>query len=282
MRHIHPSLLKNLSRSNLYSTFLQRAYDQIMHELCLQQLPVVMAIDRASLVGEDGPTHHGIFDVGYLRVLPHCIIVSPKDPAELQFMLRWSLEQAEPVAIRYARGGIVCGKPLGAPTSFSLGKSEMLRTGKDVALIALGSMVYPALSVAERLATEGIEAMVVNARFVKPLDEEMVKLAALQTGCLVTLEESQIAGGFGSAVSESLDRLSLTAIHHLRIGLPDAFIEHGKRGELLKHCELDPESLYCRISRWYQTAKTPGEPAAGSTSTTDRSRELRLLTESST
>jgi len=236
----------------VYSTFLQRAYDQIMHEICLQDLPVVLAIDRAGLVGEDGPTHHGVFDIAYLRVLPNCSILSPKDPVELSAMLRWSLQQDRPVAIRYSRGGIVCGELLSRTARpIMLGKSEMLRTGKDLALLALGSLVYPALAVAEELSRQGIDATVINARFVKPLDEAMVKHAA-QLGAVVTLEEAQIAGGFGSAVSETLDALDCSAIPHLRIGLPDGFVEHGKRSELLSRCGLDPGSLVRRILRWYQ------------------------------
>ena len=257
----------------IYSTFLQRAYDQIMHEMCLQRLPVVLAIDRASLVGEDGPTHHGVFDVAYLRVLPHLTVMSPKDPAEMRAMLRWALEQPGPVAIRYARGGILCGEsldspreggarsgralsvsksePPGKPAKVVGGKSEVLRQGRDLTLVALGSMVYPALRVAEELARDGIEATVVNARFVKPLDEAMVRQAA-QLGAIVTLEESQIAGGFGSAVSEALSALELSGVPQLRIGLPDAFVEHGTRDELLRLCQLDPESLTTRINQWYQ------------------------------
>ncbi len=243
----------------IYSTFLQRAYDQIMHELCLQELPVILAIDRAGLVGEDGPTHHGVFDIAYLRALPNLALCSPKDPAELRAMLQWALEQPQPVAIRYARGGIVCGEPLGKPGKIVSGKAELLRSGRHLALFALGSLVYPALKVAEDLAREGVDAMVVNSRFVKPLDEAMVKQAAAQAGCLVTLEEGQTAGGFGSAVSETLDALGLSAVPHLRIGLPDRFIPHGKRSELLTLCELDPDSLTQRVSRWYQTVKTSAE-----------------------
>jgi len=238
----------------VYSTFLQRAFDQIMHEVCLQELPVILAIDRAGLVGEDGPTHHGVFDIAYLRVLPNLLIASPKDPAELRAMLHWALEQDKPVALRYARGGIICGEPLGKPAKVVTGKSELLRQGKHVTLLALGSLVYPALQVSESLARDGIEAAVVNARFIKPLDELMVKHAA-QTGCLVTLEEAQIAGGFGSAVSEALDALGCPPVAHLRIGLPDGFVEHGKRSELLRLCRLDPESLAQRISRWYHSLK---------------------------
>ncbi|MBI4004280.1 MAG: 1-deoxy-D-xylulose-5-phosphate synthase [Candidatus Omnitrophica bacterium] len=250
----------------IYSTFLQRAYDQIVHEMCLQRLPVILAIDRASLVGEDGPTHHGVFDVAYLRVLPNLVVMSPKDPDELRAMLRWALEQEGPVAIRYARGGIVCGEPLGKPTNIAGGKAERLRPGKDVALLALGSMVYPALKVADALARDGIDAMVINARFVKPIDEAAVRQAA-QLGRLVTLEEAQLAGGFGSAVAEALERLGLSAVPRLAIGLPDQFIEHGKRDQLLTLSQLDPESLTARIAAWYHAARTPTD-------------ELSLLTKS--
>ncbi len=250
----------------VYSTFLQRAYDQLMHELCLQRVPVILAIDRAGLVGEDGPTHHGVFDIAYLRTLPDMAVLAPKDPEELRAMLRWALTQELPVAIRYPRGGIVCGTPLGKPVKIQAGRSETLRQGSDVALIALGSMVYPALEAAERLARDGIEAAIINARFVKPLDETMVKQLATQIGRIVTLEEGQVAGGFGSAVSEALDAMRLSSTHQLRIGLPDAFVEHGKRSELLKRAQLDPENLAHRISRWSHIAKAPSE-------------ESRLLTE---
>ena len=242
----------------IYSTFLQRAFDQIMHEVCLQQVPVVLAIDRAGLVGEDGPTHHGVFDIAYLRILPNLAVVSPKDPDELRAMLRWALEQDGPVALRYNRGGIMCGTPLGRPAKLAMGKAEMLREGPDLALVAIGSMVYPALHVARELAREGISAMVVNARFVKPLDQAMVRRAA-QTGRIVTLEEAQVPGGFGSAVSEALDALGLSATAHLRIGLPDTFVEHGKRTELLARVQLDPESLTTRVRAWYHTVR----PARG-------------------
>ncbi len=252
----------------IYSTFLQRAYDQIMHDMCLQELPVVLAIDRGGLVGEDGPTHHGVFDIAYLRTLPHLVVLSPKDPDELRAMLRWALEQDRPVALRYARGGIVCGEPLGKPGKIVSARAEVLRHGRDVALVALGSMVYPALKAAESLAREGIEALVVNARFVKPLDEAMVRQVA-RLGRIVTLEEGQIAGGFGSAVSEALDAAGLSTVPHLRIGLPDAFVQHGKRHELLTLCRLDPESLTARILAWFHTTPA-GKPES-----------LSFLTESS-
>jgi 1-deoxy-D-xylulose-5-phosphate synthase len=226
-----------------------------MHEMCLQDLPVILALDRAGLVGEDGPTHHGVFDIAYLRVLPKISVLSPKDPAELRAMLQWALEQSGPVALRYARGGIVCGEPLGRPAKIASATAEPLRAGKDAALLALGSMVYPALAAAGELSAERIDAAVVNARFVKPLDLDMVRQAA-QCGAIVTLEEAQVAGGFGSAVSEALDQLGLSKTPHLRIGLPDGFVEHGKRSELLALCKLDPASLTRRISEWFTGVKS--------------------------
>ena len=252
----------------IYSTFMQRAFDQIMHEACLQKLPMVLALDRAGLVGEDGPTHHGVFDVAYLRVLPNIAMISPKDPDELRAMLRWAFDQPVPVALRYSRGGIVCGEPLGKPARIVSGQAEVLREGTQVALVALGSMVYPALKVADELAKEGISAMVVNARFVKPFDDALLKTIAHQIGRIVTLEESQIAGGFGSAVSESIDRTGCPPVALLRIGIPDAFIEHGGRQQLLDLCKLDPASVTKTVLNWYH--RSP----AGSAS-----NEARVLTE---
>jgi 1-deoxy-D-xylulose-5-phosphate synthase len=241
----------------IYSSFMQRAFDQIMHEVSLQRLPIVLALDRAGLVGEDGPTHHGAFDLAYLRVLPNMTVVSPKDPEEMRAMLRWAIEQDGPVAIRYSRGGIVCGEPLGKPGRIVSGRGEILREGTQVALIALGSLVYPALKVAENLAAEGISAMVVNARFVKPIDEELIRQIVSQVGRIVTLEEAQIAGGFGSAVSEALDRRSCPPVPFLRIGLPDVFVEHGSRAQLLELCMLNPERLTKTIFAWFHQSLLP-------------------------
>ena len=253
-----------------YSTFLQRAYDQIMHELCLQNLPVILAIDRGGLVGEDGPTHHGAFDIAYLRPLPNMVVISPKDPDELRSMLRWALacpgsesegqagEAPGPVAIRYSRGGIV-GEPLGKSAKIVLGKSELLRQGKDLAILALGSLTYPALEAAANLKREGIDSAVVNARFVKPLDQTLLRQMATQCNALVTIEEGVVAGGFGSAVSESLEAMGLHTVPLLRIGLPDQFIEHGKRAELLKLCQLDADGLSRRIGAWFTALKAQTE-----------------------
>ena len=288
----------------MYSTFLQRAFDQIMHELCLQNLPVVLAIDRGGLVGEDGPTHHGAFDLTYLRPLPNLVVMSPKDPDELRAMLRWALarpgseidpasqapalaggagrrdvapegrtcgtpglpgglhgragEARGPVAIRYPRGGIA-GELVGKCARIVLGKAELLRPGDDLAILALGSLVYPALEVAARLRRDGIEAAVVNARFAKPLDRALLRQLATQTGALVTLEEGQVAGGFGSAVSEALEAMGLHAVPLHRIGLPDRFLEHGKRAELLTLYQLDADGLTQRIATWFNALKASAD-----------------------
>jgi 1-deoxy-D-xylulose-5-phosphate synthase len=222
-----------------------------MHEVCLQRLPVVLALDRACLVGEDGATHHGIFDVAYLRVLPGIAVVSPKDAEELRAMLRWALQQDFPIALRYARGGIVCGEPLGEPAPVVYGQSEVLREGRHVAIWALGSLVYPALAVAQALAAQGIEATVVNARFVKPLDKAYIQQLGKIVPYWVSLEESQLAGGFGSALAEALDECGLHHVALHRIGLPDRFIEHGTRQQLLRDVGMDPVSLIQQITQWY-------------------------------
>ena len=167
-------------------------------------------------------------------------------------MLRWALEQNAPVALRYARGGIMEGTATGKCPKMQLGKSETVRQGKDLAIIAIGNMVYTALKAAETLAAEGVKATVVNARFIKPLDELMIKKVVQTCGRIVTVEESQIAGGFGSAVSEAMDQMGLSTTPHLRVGLADTFVEHGKRHELLRLTRMDSEGLTSRIREWLQ------------------------------
>ena len=260
-----------------YSTFLQRAYDQIMHELSLQNLPVILAIDRGGLVGEDGPTHHGAFDISYLRPLPNMVVISPKDPDELRSMLRWALEAPGPVAIRYSRGGIA-GEPLDKPAKIALGKAELLRQGKDLAILALGSLAYPALEAAANLKREGIDVAVVNARFVKPLDQMLLRQMATQCHALVTIEEGMVAGGFGSAVSEALETIGLHTVPLLRIGLPDQFIEHGKRAELLALCQLDADGLSRRILTWYSDVTTEFRVASSEFHVEPETRNPKLET----
>ncbi len=228
----------------IYSTFTQRAYDQVVHDLCLQNLPVTLAMDRAGLVGEDGPTHHGAFDIAYLRHVPNMVVMAPKDENELQHMIKTAVEHRGPAAVRYPRGtgwGVPMDQEL---KKLEIGKGELLRDGGDLAIIAIGNMVYPSVQAAERLADEGISAAVVNARFIKPLDEELILRAARKAGRVVTVEEHVLLGGFGSAVLECLDANRVSGIKTLRIGLPDDFIEHGSQKVLRKKYGLDADGIY--------------------------------------
>jgi 1-deoxy-D-xylulose-5-phosphate synthase len=231
----------------IYSTFMQRAYDQVMHDLCLQNLPVTIAMDRAGLVGEDGPTHHGVFDIAYLRHLPNMIIMAPKDENELQHMVRTAVEHDGPSAVRYPRGtglGVPMDQELQA---LPIGKGELLRDGGDLVIIAIGNMVKPSLDAAEQLGTGGISAAVVNARFVKPLDEELIIRMAKKAGRVVTVEEHALQGGFGSAVIEILENHRTAGIKTLRIGLPDRFIEHGPQAVLRQKYGLDADGITASV-----------------------------------
>ena len=227
----------------IYSTFLQRAFDQILHDVCIQNLPVVFCLDRAGIVGEDGPTHHGVFDLGYLRILPNMVVMSPKDENELQHMLHTALKHPGPVAIRYPRG-----EGIGVPLDdrllrIPIGRAELLRSGQDVALLALGSGVPPSLIAAQRLSDEGISATVVNARFAKPLDRVMITRLAKKHKYLVTVEEHVLSGGFGSAVLELLEEERVFSVPVKRIGIPDRFIEQGPQHILREQLGLTPEGI---------------------------------------
>ena len=216
----------------IYSTFLQRAYDQIVHDVCLQRLPVTFAIDRAGFAGDDGRTHHGIFDLSYLRCLPNMTIMAPRDENELRHMLATAIQDIDgPVAIRYPRGAGI-GVPMTDPLhALPVGRAETLRTGSDVAILAVGSMVLPAERAADMLLDEGISATVVNARFVKPLDKYLIKSLAATTGALVTVEESARAGGFGSAVLEVLEEIGDPVAVRV-LGVPDRVFEQASQGRL--------------------------------------------------
>ncbi len=232
----------------IYSTFLQRAFDQIIHDVALQNLHVVFAIDRAGLVGADGPTHHGAFDLSYLRLIPGMVIMAPKDESELRDMLYTAtIYNKGPVAIRYPRGNGV-GVPL--KDNFDLieiGKAEILKDGKDLAILAIGNMVYPSLKAAEKLGKYGIDAMVVNMRFVKPLDEALLDEIFEKFDKVVTVEENTIKGGFGSAVVEYAVSKGVKNVEFLIHGLPDEFIEHGTQEELHRILKLDPDGIVEKI-----------------------------------
>ncbi len=239
----------------IYSTFMQRAYDQVVHDLCLQNLPVTLALDRAGLVGEDGPTHHGVFDIAYLRHIPNIIVMAPKDENELQHMIKTAVEYEGPTAIRYPRG-IGNGVPMDQELkNLSIGKAELIRDGRDVAIIAIGTMVTPSVEAAERLSAEGISVAVINARFVKPLDEEMILSVAKKTGWIVTVEEHALMGGFGSAVLECLDAQGVTGIKTHRIGLPDMYIEHGPQAVLRQKYGLDANGIYSSVREFVEKSR---------------------------
>lgn len=225
----------------IYSTFLQRAYDEIVHDVCLQKLPVIFAIDRAGIVGEDGPTHHGLFDISYLRHIPNLVFMSPKDGAELKQMLEFAIKYQGPIAIRYPRGRVPDNLFTGSEVT--MGKGEILRNGTDIALIATGSCVIPALNAAEKLEKDGINATVVNARFIKPLDKELVLSIASKISKIVTIEESSLQGGFGSSVLECLNDSGIE-VKVRRLGIPDRFVEQGQPDRLRAKYGLDDEGIY--------------------------------------
>lgn len=227
----------------IYSTFLQRAYDQILHDVCLQNLPVVFAVDRAGIVGEDGATHQGLFDLSYLRNLPRLVIMAPKDENELRHMLKTAVGCGSPVAVRYPRGKGV-GVPLDSEIStLPLGRGEVLHDGTDLAIIAVGSTVYPALQAARKLAVEGIGVKVINARFIKPLDAELLLGTARSVKRIMTMEENVLDGGFGSAVLELFAQNDVTGVTVQRLGIRDQFVEHAKQSELRAQLGLDEEGI---------------------------------------
>ncbi|MBI5709988.1 MAG: 1-deoxy-D-xylulose-5-phosphate synthase [Candidatus Eisenbacteria bacterium] len=241
----------------IYSTFLQRAFDQIVHDVAVQDLRIVLAVDRAGLVGEDGAPQHGAFDVSYLRMIPGMTLMQPRNGEELRDML-WTAAHHEkgPVAVRFPRASIPEEKlPEGEARLLPVGISEQLRAGGDVALFALGTMVAPALKAADLLAEQGVSATVVNARFVCPLDERAIAGLAASVGRLVTVEENVPMGGFGSAVSECLDRGGLSATPLLRIALPEQFVTHGQRDQLLQRVGLDAPGIARRTLDWLRSTQ---------------------------
>jgi 1-deoxy-D-xylulose-5-phosphate synthase len=242
----------------IYSTFLQRAYDEIIHDVCLQDLPVVFAIDRAGIVGEDGPTHQGLFDISFLRHIPNLIVMAPKDGYEMKEMLKLALAHKGPAALRYPRGKVSPYARFGVGrTVLEMGKSEIITDGKDLAFIAVGNAVYPALKAAAMLKKDGIDACVVNARFIKPIDEEGIRAICERTKRIITVEENLLAGGFGSSVLEylSLEGLHDVAVH--RIGINDEFVEHGSQALLRKQYGLDEDGIYQAATAFLKISSHP-------------------------
>jgi 1-deoxy-D-xylulose-5-phosphate synthase len=235
----------------IYSTFLQRAYDQIVHDVCIQNLPVFFCLDRAGIVGDDGPTHQGMYDIAYLRCLPNIVVMAPKDEAELQQMVVTGVNHDGPIAMRYPRGNGY-GVPLMEEgwEAIPIGKGELLRSGDDVLLVAYGSMVHTAMQAAEILSEHGVEATVVNARFVKPIDTELIVPLAKRIGRVVTLEEGCIMGGFGSALTEALMEHDVV-VPVKRIGVPDQLVEHAKPDEAKAELGLTGSKIAERVREAY-------------------------------
>lgn len=236
----------------IYSTFLQRAYDQVVHDICLMNIPVTFAMDRAGVVGEDGATHQGFYDIAYLRTLPNMVIMAPKDENELRHMLKTAIYHPGPAALRYPRGASL-GIPMDAEIKeLEIGKGEVLREGTDISLVAYGHMVYPAMEVAQMLEKDGVSVGVINARFVKPLDADLITRYARASRCVVTLEEHSVQGGFGSAVLEALHENILHPVAVKCIGVGDRVVEHGAPKLLRRDLKLDLEGIFDTIQKFYK------------------------------
>jgi 1-deoxy-D-xylulose-5-phosphate synthase len=233
----------------IYSTFLQRAYDQIVIDVCLQNLPVVFAIDRSGIVGQDGPTHHGTFDISYFRHIPNMVLMSPKDKNELKQMIYSAYLYEKPVAIRYPRGEAQGVKIDEDFKEIPIGRWEILREGEDVAIIACGNTVYPAITAAQELEEEGIHSSVINGRFIKPMDRDMLVNLATHTKKILTVEEGAVIGGFGSGVMELLSEEGIV-MPVKSIGIPDVFLSHGSQKMLRKQIGLDQEGMKRAIKQW--------------------------------
>ncbi len=233
----------------LYSTFLQRAYDHVLHDVCLQNLPVVFAIDRAGVVGDDGPTHQGVFDLSFLRSIPNLKIAQPRNEATLKAFLKWAILQEGPVALRYPRGNVRDDQGDNQCKDIDTGLAEVVKKGRDVALIAIGDMVDMSLKVAANLEKKGILAEVIDARFIKPLDEVFFLKLSKRISKWVTLEDHVLMGGFGTAILEFLQTQKLSSVELLRLGLPDVFIEQGSRDKVWESFGLAPHLIEERIEK---------------------------------
>ena len=232
----------------IYSTFLQRGFDQVVHDVCIQNLNVKFCLDRAGIAGGDGPTHHGLLDIAYLRGVPNIVVMAPKDEGEMRDMMLTLVEHEGPAAMRYPRGNGVGASIDREPQLLEIGKGEILRDGGEIAIVAYGSMVHPALQAANNLFREGIETTVVNARFVKPLDAQLLLALARTKRLIVTVEEAYLAGGFGSAVLELLEENGLQdRVRVVRMGFPDRLVTHGDAKLLLAKYGLDSDGIFTRV-----------------------------------
>jgi 1-deoxy-D-xylulose-5-phosphate synthase len=232
---------------DIYSTFLQRSFDQIFQEVALQNLPVVFTLDRSGLTGPDGPTHHGVFDIPYLRIFPNFVVMAPGDELDMAPMLKFALSHSGPVSLRYPKTNL---ERLDRPVvPMELGQAEVYEWGEDGVFIVCGTLFPTCVKAAEALREEGFNIGVINARFIKPLDRATLLRAVEQVPLVVTVEEGTLEGGFGSAVLEAANNAGLNTSHVLRLGLPDRFIEHGERGELLADLGLDVSGLCATVRR---------------------------------
>lgn len=233
----------------LYSSFAQRCYDQILHDVALQNLPVVFALDRAGLVGEDGPTHHGVFDISFLRNVPHLIIAAPADENEMQHLLKTAFDSNRPFVLRYPRGAGFGVETDPEPKALDIGKGVWLKRGKDATILAIGNRVHPALQAAQALEKQGVHCGVVNMRFIKPLDTDIIKEALGVSSRFVTVEDNMLAGGFGSAAAETLaDQQADFKL--LRLGIADEFVEHGKAAKLYDRVGISAAEMEKHILNW--------------------------------
>ena len=237
----------------IYSTFMQRAYDQVIHDVCIQRLPVFLALDRAGIVGDDGKTHQGLFDLSYLRSIPDLVVAAPRNEDELQHLvhtgLQYTAQGRGAFAVRYPRGAGT-GEPMEAePRTLPIGRGEMLRAGSDLAILAIGAPVKAALGAADLLSAQGVESAVVNARFLKPLDEELILQVARRCGRVVTVEENTVVGGFGAAVLELLAAHRLSQVQVEVVGIPDEFVEHGSPALLQARYDLDAAGIARRAAK---------------------------------
>lgn len=245
----------------IYSTFLQRAFDQVFHDVAIMDLPVVFALDRGGIAGADGPTHHGIYDMAYLRIFPNMVCMAPKDENELRHMLKTSFETGHPTSLRYPRGngfGVTMDATL---QSLPIGKGEVMREGADGVIFAIGNEVWPAVQAAEILSREGIEVAVVNARFIKPLDDELITRYCRPFARVITVEEGSLAGGFGSAIMERVQQLGIRDIEFHRIGIPDEYVHHGAQDVLRAQYDLDANGIAKRVRAFLADSQSM-QPAA--------------------
>lgn len=244
----------------IYSTFLQRAYDQVHQDVCLQNLPVVFALDRGGIVGEDGPTHHGLFDFSYLRHIPNLIVMAPKDEEEFRHMIKTAVDCSSPVALRYPKSRGIGIKKHEALKSIDIPKGEILREGEDILIVAIGSTVHPSMGAAQRLEEVGIEAAVINSRFLKPLDADLITHWAIKTGRVLTVEENVLMGGFGSAVLELLQENGLFSVKVRRLGIPDRFVEHGPQSLLREKYGIDEKGIFREAKDMVENTRSLSNP----------------------